>query len=474
MPDSYYLKGKNYPTPADPPERVCFVIEIPDALEYRAALMGQIEWLADWRCWRHDNIAYTDPPAINREIAALFAQAISTSRFEECMDCDDITDCIETDEGTRGAIISIVQANTEFPADYPYGQDLPMSRRQQDLSTAYNPTCDLDILFAQCYGVVDLTNSEIKQTLQVIELQTNVVELAKAAVSTIPGVAAAEKASGLDGAADLINYYQEAIEEQYEAQWTETPITGTRDVIAFALFCRCKSDCIITIERINEVMNARLAIYTAPPSLAGFINLLEFLTGTAVDETFVVDSAFAVGWAMMATANILFGAVGNNVLDLVVKMKSDEPSNDWELMGECPENFEHPFEFLATDGGWLAFENYAQWSDGIGWIQDDVGIVWIYINIPDSGRKITSVRFITSAGNQIHAQVEQPAGGAGGGEYVVPNAPFTDYTVDLGEVAGFESIITQLSCRIALDGVSSVTGAIEQLIVSGEGSDPFL
>lgn len=95
MPD-LKVTGKNFPTPADPGGRVCFIMEIPDALEYRAAVMGQVEWLADWRCWLHTQEDYADPPAANVEVAQLWAYAVTGARFEECpMDCAEMLECLQ-------------------------------------------------------------------------------------------------------------------------------------------------------------------------------------------------------------------------------------------------------------------------------------------------------------------------------------------------------------------------------------------
>lgn len=97
MSDGIRAYGKNYPTPATPPGVVCFQIVIPDAPEYRAALLGQIGWLADWRCWKHTQADYTDPPSVNYEIASLFASALFGATFGECgdeMNCDELIACL--------------------------------------------------------------------------------------------------------------------------------------------------------------------------------------------------------------------------------------------------------------------------------------------------------------------------------------------------------------------------------------------
>lgn len=254
-----------------------------------------------------------------------------------CMDCEGVEDCIETNEGVQDAIVDLINQHTDFPVNYPPMQMLPSGRLTQDLSTAYNPECNKDILFGQCYGVVDLIDASISDVMQKLETATNVGELVTATISTIPILAGLVKVIGLDGAGDMLDYFQEVAAEGYDAQYTTTP-GGTRDQIACAIFCACKDDCTITIQRIIDVLAARLAVYQSPPSLSGFIDLVETLAGINVDTTYVVDSAFYAAVGLMATGNYLFGGVADNVIDLVIKLSADEPSNDWQLLcNDCDE-----------------------------------------------------------------------------------------------------------------------------------------
>lgn len=305
----------------------CVPVLVPDDDKYVAALAGLYALMTNYYAWE----GTYEERGIKRD---LLLEAYAATEWENCMDCDDVQECIETHEGTQEAIREIVERNTQFPANFPYGEKLPLSRQTQDLSTASNPTCNLSILFGQCYGVVDLINDSIVDVLEKIEVTTNVVELAKEALGTIPVVAGAEKAIGIDGAIGMINYFQETVLEGYAAQYTVTP-GGTRDEIACAIFCECREDCTITIERLRAVMDERLSVYISPPSLAGFVDLVETLAGINVDTTFVVDLAFYATIGLLVTGNYLFGGAAGNVLDLVIKLKADEPNNDWEILCPC-------------------------------------------------------------------------------------------------------------------------------------------
>jgi len=155
---------------------------------------------------------------------------------------------------------------------------------------------------------------------------------------SVPLVATLDDVSGANGVVNMILYWQEAIAEEYEAQFTET-VGGLRDKLAYALFCRCRPDCQITIDRILWVYQNQLAQYIAPPNLSGLINLVETLAGLAQDTTFVVELAHYVAWGLVKIVRFFFGRKYDLVLSLLIKIKADEPSDDWEaleiLFGAC-------------------------------------------------------------------------------------------------------------------------------------------
>jgi len=306
----------------------CIEVKLPDDLNYVYLLQGFVAQMTNY--W-----AYKGEIEARKAVALLMQAAYDATDWDGCMDCSGVLDCIENDDDVRNAIQQIVNQGSTFPPDYPYTQNLPPSRKTQDLSTAYNPTCDLSRLFGQCYGIVDLIHDSIIDVNQKLELSGNAIELAQNTVGTIPVVAGVSKLIGIEGALGLINYFQEVVAEGFDGQYTTTP-GGTRDEIACAIFCACQEDCVITIERVTEVLEERLAVYVAPPSLEGFVNLVETLAGVAVDTTYVVDMAFYSAIGLMNTGNYIYGGKFTGpVFDLVISLKADEPNNDWELLCPC-------------------------------------------------------------------------------------------------------------------------------------------
>jgi len=342
----------------------CVSVLIPDDTFHLRLLAGLVGLATRATNWEGEQEA-------RQEVALLWNMGYDATDWGDCVDCADVADCIENDEAVRAAINALIAAGTEIPATSPYGERISDERLGQDLSSAYNPTCDKDILWAQCTGIVDLTNLAISETLEKVEAATNIVELVTNALGTIPGVAGAEKAVGVDGALGLINYYQEAIADEYNAQYTEIPVTGTRDLIAFALFCACQSDCVITLDKIQNVMQLRLEQFIAVGDIFTFTNLLAFLEGAESDTEIVVDLAFFAAWKMAVVGNYLFGGVANHIVDVVIASKSDEPDNGWSLMGDCADQ---PWCVVLTGSDLETYmpayfdgtDDHATWT-GTGW-----------------------------------------------------------------------------------------------------------
>lgn len=317
----------------------CISVKVPADLQYVYALQGLVAQMTKY--WN-----YTGTGDDRKVPAALAQAAYDATDWEGCMDCDGVTDCIENNETTRQAVREAAASNSNFPPDYPLGENLPPERLSQDLSSAYNPTCNLAVLFAQVTGAVDLTNDFITDVLEKWEQFTNSVELIKNITSTIPLIGGIKTVAGIDGAFDMINYYQESFNEGYLAQYTVTPF-GIRDQIRCALFCVCMDDCVITIDRIVEVMTDRLAVYFTPPTLSGFVDLVTALAGIDIETTFVVDLAFFAAWGFVKTANYLFGGQAGGVLDLVIRLQADEPDNDYLELCDCARDWIH--QLASTD-----------------------------------------------------------------------------------------------------------------------------
>jgi len=300
----------------------------------------------------------------------------------------------------------------------------------------------------------------------VIEAASNALEAMAIAAGAIPAAG-----NSVSAGFEFANALQEFFAENYAANYSE----GYEQQLACDLFCYARTDCNLSIDDMIDVINARFA---EPFDVVTFAAIMVRIGSGTIPGQFVgqsiVDAMFLLYFTALKFGQQFGDVIGLRPLPVIISLGADQLASDnWEVLCECPDEFEHRFDFTIDEQGWAAYLSYAQYSAGVGWVEDDAGVIWIWIDVPDSGRKINSVRFETLEGNQIHAQVAVPDDASGGGEFVVPNAPFTDYTVDLTGVAAFASPVAQFCARISNDGFVPVTGTIVALTVSGEGSDPF-
>jgi len=177
----------------------CVQVHIPDDISYLPVLAAAVAALGN--TW--SSIGSVEQ---RRAWSRRWQDAYAATDWENCMDCERVLACIEENEAVKEAIRRLADGQNKFPPDYPLGEELPLSRQSQELGSQWNNGCDLNVLWAQCRGVIDLTDDFITDTLEVIEVSTNVVELAKNAIAIIPLINAAYKLSGLEAATDMINY----------------------------------------------------------------------------------------------------------------------------------------------------------------------------------------------------------------------------------------------------------------------------
>lgn len=312
-------------------------------------------------------------------LARMWTRAYLATDWGQCMSCEDVADCIETDAGVQNAITNLMQNQDSFPPQYPYGTNLPDEALSRDFASGTNPICNLDVLWAQCLAIAVTTNQAIMDVLEKVEVETNVVELATDLFSSVPLVATVKNIAGIDGVLALINYFQDSVAEEYAAQYTTTP-GGVQDTIACALFCACRGDCVVSIDRIVGVLNDRLAVYTSPPSLAGLQDFIAAIAGVDIDTTFVVDMAFYVAWGAVHVANFLFGGRFDDVLQIVLALAVNDANDDWIILcTDCPEEWSRTVDFTSFDGGMTVNDGFGHWTDGVGWVGDCVNFGLNYL-----------------------------------------------------------------------------------------------
>jgi len=369
MPTDDYRHGKLLPTPVTPSSTVCFTITIPNAVQYRAALFGQLNILGEWFTWDHP----TDGTfcADCEEAAQLWRDAIANATFsEDCggsMSCDDVADCIENDPAVQNALAEQLLTNpsnqTTVYQTSVYGA--PLNEAQRGAALATPPDCDLDVLFAMCTAIIDQLHINNQDFLEILEVASNPTERARNVISAIPGIGLLP----IDEAIEFINQMVEEIQENYDAQWT----TSVRDELRCALFCAAKDapDCIVTFDMMTQIFEDRLNYYLDPVNtVLAFVQY--FVTSTWAGTT-VVDIMMLCQIAFWREASNWLG-VNIRTLQIVARLVIDNPDPDWEIL--CTECATPPvqdcYDFVGSEAGWAGWPHPisglpAATHDALGW-----------------------------------------------------------------------------------------------------------
>lgn len=264
--------------------------------------------------------------------------------------CEQIINCIMTDEDTRTSIINMLLNNPEFVDGI------------KDIATGINPvspgkivnpiveSCDKDVLFGAITSIVTTMNRVNEDAFEIMEQATNDEERIALLVEAIPGLGEIIPAELIDLAQQLV----ENMQENYSAEWT----TVVEDKIRMDLLCRAEKNCEITLAMIydyfNERIGASLTIGTA------FTSAIEFLATGDFPGAHIVNFAFMLQLVALRGGSEFFG-VSLYTVDLQAQLGANNPNNDWTLLeeGSCPEEETECYDVVyhASQMNYLEGEN---------------------------------------------------------------------------------------------------------------------
>jgi len=307
----------------------CVEVYIPDHDGYLWVLAAFVAILGnDW--------SWLGTKTDRQSRAQLWQTAYAATLWDMCMKCEDLQECLQPLFDDLG--VNIVQqiANLgQFGTPNP-GQEMTPEESGTDIAEGTNPTCDYDILWAQSLALVQFTNRAIEDVFEAIESASNVVELTDV-IESLPLVQYVSNFLGIDFANDLVNYYQEAVQEGYLAQYTET----LEQELACAVFCAANSGCAITVDLLYDVFYSRV-IAIVPDNPTDALELLALLAGISINSTTVVDLMFWFAWAGAKLVSFFISKTLANLLSLqqLLNLAVNDASDDWIILCEnCPEEF---------------------------------------------------------------------------------------------------------------------------------------
>lgn len=303
----------------------CISVHIPDDDSYAWLLAGVCALFTKAYNWDGE---YEERGVV----AQLMLDAYTETDWLACMDCDGVADCIETSENVRTQIRNVFGSSNPF-TNHNVGDPLPENEYTADQAEGTNPTCDYNILWAQCLATVQYFNRAIIDVLERFETATNVVEIIDA-LEELPIVKYVANIVGASTGIELITYFQETFQEQYEAEYD----TALETELACALFCAARDNCALSIDVMFDVFSSRVtSLISNPDTISTLVDMIEVLAGLEFDNTIVVDLAMwvcAAGWKL---GNFIFGDVADVSFGMLMALAVNDASNDWLLLCDCPE-----------------------------------------------------------------------------------------------------------------------------------------
>lgn len=344
----------------------CVEVRVPDDDAYMPVLAGLVAIATKWFNWQRDDTHK------GTQIAKLWQIAYILTDWGSCMNCEELIACLQPVLDAQTAEI-INQVTNNFMNFQQYGTQTPgepmtPEQLETNLAEGTNPTCDLDILWAQSLAIVQFTNRAITDLFERIESATNAVELLDV-FDDAPIVTWISDTIGAEFAEGLANYYQEAVAEGYLAQYTES----VENELACAVFCAARVDCAITVDLLYGVFYSRVQSII-PVSPTDTLELLLIVAGIAPTGTTVVDLMFWFPWAAAKLMSFFVSDSLSSIFSLqqLLNLAVNDANNDWIILcDDCPNVFIVPgnsdpaLDQFDTDFDVVAMTEYRMTATGL-------------------------------------------------------------------------------------------------------------
>lgn len=343
--------GKSLPSPANTDLFTCFSMIVPDKLQYRAALMGQLNFLGLWFAWDHENDGIVPPE--NETAAQLWVNAAATASFEVCMEfCERIIDCIATDADVRASIVNALKSDPDF--NQWLSTQVYRLTEGQITGILVPGDCDNSVVAGRALALVERLDTNNTDFLEMVETGTNDEERISEVLEAIPVLDEAPVGDVIG----IINSIMENFAENYASIST----TGRREAMAREIYCLmlANEDCSITFEQLFEYFQMKatsgLTILSTVFDVAGFI----------VDGDFDNDDAIWYGMFALQTSFVLTSRdfFGVDIGTMAGILRDASPSSIWEEWDPCDDPSENCLTDKPLAFGTILFEaaeytNYA-------------------------------------------------------------------------------------------------------------------
>jgi len=214
--------------------------------------------------------------------------------------------------------------------------------------------CVLDNLWGGMLYSVQSGNRVITDFFEVLEVASNVLEASEITLRAIP--AAGDSIATVAAFADKL---QEFFAEAYSGAYTE----AYEQSLACTMFCLARDNCELSVDDIIAAINGRL---TAPMDIGDFIEIMSnIVTQTFVGDE-ICDVMFLLYFAALKFGQQFGSVIGIRPLSVIISLGADQLSSDnWEILCDCPEDWESLLDFELDDYGFAAAVQ-GEWVEGVG------------------------------------------------------------------------------------------------------------
>lgn len=268
------------------------------------------------------------------EIMAWFWQAM-----EVAMTCQDVQDCIETNEGVLEAILAQLAANGFAPSqNSPENTSTNVTMSPSQSAENLLPTtisCSEGELMSIARGVVRQFNQASEDFFDAVEFNTNAVEAGNILSDGVP------VAGTLNNVTELADWLIQTMRESYQASYNFEVETE----LACALFCEMLPECELTYDMILSVYeNFASAEYGAPTDLNDFQSIADWALGLSlvVSTGTVATFHYMMALAMKFGSGTVFQMAGLTSLKTILASLATYNDTSWTEC-ECAE--ETPLDY---------------------------------------------------------------------------------------------------------------------------------
>lgn len=336
---------RGYPTPDDFSfSTTTRCVPIPDDPTFIAIIGAQLFEATQPKFWRKLG-------TMDEETAADYmAQAVALyDAIAECgglMSCEQVQDCIETDEGVLTALISQMTANGFSPSGNALeSTDVTLTDAQKAgnlLPEGYS--CEPPQAMATARKIVQEFNEASNDFFESVETITNAAELG---VITTDGIPIADT---LNNIAEFVDWLIQTMREIYQASYNQE----VEDELTCAVFCAIMSDCSLSYDDLLNVWETYADPSVAfPENTDDFQELVDWATSLTltISTGTVATHFYLLTQAMKFGSGTVFEIAGLTSLKSIIGMTVGYFDQSYTECDDCPTE-EDPTDF------WMIYENF--------------------------------------------------------------------------------------------------------------------